>query len=499
MLAAAQVMGAPSWPHTTPPRVQAVEVQAVEAFGRPHARPSKAHEAPSLQEPSVRRSPHIASREQLMKSVGSPQAASSNTRLRRLRGAAEERRPDAGSAGHWLIEVEDKLAAVRVRLAQTLDLRDRQLEDLKQVQEHRLEATTALERLERDLHFSAEHSERAEEHSSWLVDLIAHCNKAEAKKVFEGPVAEALGQATAKLREAGDLQRSQVKEATASHRRGTVAREAAAQNLEERDAGLAEAQSSLARFEEDAQAAQTYIERYSKQLKHLHAVAQAEQEAIRLRREAERAEEVAREAGAKKDETRQQMAEHRAWTEDLKLFFKGDRPRDSNAILRGLQGLCPSGDALPVVVRAMLSEKRLDVTSSTVRSVNGMVDEHLRRAEAALRENLRKVEATFQESDHQHVEVSQKLHQQDAHVKAMLSQAGGRAVAAPLRTGGSTQVPHRSSSGSGATRAAFPASADAAGAVRGSLASPTEGSKNRRPNSGSWLSGSASEWQTRSR
>jgi len=277
----------------------------------------------------------MASRDQL-KGGSSPQAVSSQTR--RQSGGAEERRVEAGTAGKLLAQAEDRHAAAKTKLAQTLVLRDHQLEDLKQRQHHRLESAASLERAEKEFHFSSEHAERAEEHSSWLADIIGHCEKAESKKVFEGPVVGVFGEALSRLREAGELQRTQAQEAGVLRRKALVAKDTAARELGERDAHLAEARAAIARSEEESQVAQLNVDRYAQQAKHLRIAAQAEQEAFRLGRGAKNAEEVAREAGAKKDEAMQRLGEHQAWTEDLQLFFKGNRARDSNSILQGLQG-----------------------------------------------------------------------------------------------------------------------------------------------------------------
>lgn len=415
----------PAAPRTSPRHRSRSPVQVPQRHGAAAARIAFGGSRPSLDPPQqvapTRRSPQVDSRGDLPEKL------------------------EPGNARDLLAKAEDRHAAAKVKLTQVLALRDRQLEDSKQRQQRQLEAATSLERAEKDLHCATEHVERAEEHASWLSDIIVHCEKAEAKKVFEGSVVAIFSEAVAKLSQAGELQRTQAQEADGEHRRATAAKELASRELAEHAAGLAEIQAAVRRSEEEAQAGQLSIASFSQQAKHLSMVAQAEDEAVRLRRAAEHAEKQARESSSTRDAARQQLGEHRAWTEDLQLFFKGNQPRDSNSILRGLQVLLPS-DTLPTIVRAMLSEKRIDVNSSTVRSVNSMVTEHVKVAEASLRENVKKQEAICQEREGRLAGASHLLHQQEAQVKGLLSQAGARGIATPLRNAG-VEVPKRSSSG----------------------------------------------------
>lgn len=366
-------------------------------------------------------------------------------------------------AGQPLAEAEDKHAAAKVKLAQALALRDSHLEDLKQRQRHRLDAATALESSEKELHFCKERAERAEEHSVWLADIIGHCKEAEAKRVFEGPVVEAFGEAVQRLLEAGELQRSQAREAAAVCRRVGATRETATRELTERVAREAAAQAGIHRIEDELQVYQCNIQRYAERTQHLRVLVQAEQEASSLLGEAQKLQAAAREASGKRHQTMQRLDEHRAWTEDLQLFFKGSRPRDSNALLRGLQVLLPKGDPLPIIVSAMLSEKRIDVNSSTVISVSKMMNEHMHCAEARLRETVQKCTSVCQDTERRLDEASKLLHQQNTRVKGMRSQASCHSLATPLRNAAGNEVPRRSPSTGGVTFAAAAESPESVG------------------------------------
>jgi len=262
---------------------------------------------------------------------------------------------------------------------------------------------------------------------------------------FEGPVVEAFSKVLADLRHTIELQHAQAEEATATIHEKLVAKEAAAREVAELEDGLVEARASAIRLEEEVQATQHKVELYAQWSKAEHA-------ALRLRHKCEASDEVARAATSKADEARLKFRDYRNWIEDLQAFFKGHRARDSHAIMQGLGNLLPDGDPLPRIVGPMLSEKHIDITSSTVRSVGSVLEEHMHRGAAMHGKVLQQCESACHDSNRQLAEVTQLLTQQEAQVQKLRSQVGRRAIATPVRNSIEPGAPHRSSSSGGLTR-----------------------------------------------
>merc|ERR1719235_327738 len=143
------------------------------------------------------------------------------------------------------------------------------------------------------------------------------------------------------------------------------------------EAAMAKAESSIQQTENEAEVSQRNLERYAKQADQLHAVVEVEQEMFRRKARYEQACHSMEAATRGKEEAKARLVEHQGWTADLRHFFKGRRPQNADAILRGLQAMLPSRDPLPHIIGTMFSDAHLDIDGSTARSVYSMVDEHL--------------------------------------------------------------------------------------------------------------------------
>jgi hypothetical protein len=327
-----------------------------------------------------------------------------------------------------------------LKLAQALARREKKMEELKRLQLHAKEITSALERAESDLKYFDDRAERGEGQRCWLADILEHCEHAEAKKVFEGDVAQAFSAAVVKVREVKELQGAQMREVSAARRRAAVARETAAKELSSNEATLEETRAIVARIADEAQTIELNVDRYVSQAKHLQAAAQVEQEVLRLRSEARVSDEAFAQAKRVRDEARSQLDKYSTWAEDLDLFFKGHSARDASAILRGLQAVMPRDDPLPALIRTMLSERCIDVSSPTVISMSSMVQERLRAAKNHLHEQLHKSEATCQDTNIRLVEASKSLERREEQLVTLLTQVNCHLAATPLRNTARVEV-----------------------------------------------------------
>lgn len=239
--------------------------------------------------------------------------------------------------------------------------------------------------------------------------------------------------AVAKLREVRNLQNAQLQEAYVAQRQARTARDLSSKDSFEIQASLEETRLALARITDNAQTLESKIHRYASQLRHLHTIAQMEQELSRLRSEMGSCEQLLEEAQRKREEARNDVDEYRNWSEDLELFFRGHGVRDAAHIVRGLQTILPS-DPLPMIIRTMLTEAHLNVSSPTVVSMFDLVSERLRGAETYLHRRFQECDAAYQDANHRFRQTSKMLHDREEQVSMRLAQANCNTVATPLKS-----------------------------------------------------------------
>jgi len=368
-------------------------------------------------------------------------SASPSRSLVRLRRAPQGAQCVAVATGPelpaWATELSGQIEAAKftsnARCSAAVARRDRCAEELRRREKASQDEAAAAERFEAELLLAEDAARAVEEKLSWLDDIAAHCEKAKAKQLFDGPVMEAFNASVAHMRRAGDLQQERVRDAQASQKRKRDERDGRRKELEGKEQQVAAAMKSLAQADEEVKAAQFQFEQLEGQGAKLRS------SVTRACADVDAAERGLREASRLRGQLRAQDAEYAAWTEDLYSFFEGRGVRDSGAIFRGLQAMLPPGDPMPVIVRAMLTDSSgtVDKGNLTTMSMRELVAGQIRTCMAGLKEKLSSQEVAHTESEQRRVEARMQMRKCEEQWRSAVSSAAMPAkpttVARPLR------------------------------------------------------------------
>lgn len=273
------------------------------------------------------------------------------------------------------------------------------------------EARKTLEGANSDVPASQTHLLSAKEHLQWLEDFCSHGNRAVAKDLFDPAVASVVRKSMEHLQTGIDLQTSLVKEAEHAAVEAQSLKERLRKDCESKQHHLEQAQDALQSAEEQVRIAKSEVAHLEKQAHWARGALKKMQDLTAVE---EQCRASSREAARLRDDVQRQFADHCAWGEDLQAVFEGQRARNYEAIVTGLQDSLPKGDPLPMMIRTMLTGSgTVDRSNGTVQMLRKHVAEPVVLAKDRLQKRLEQCQVKCVDAERAHSQALSSLHQQE--------------------------------------------------------------------------------------
>ncbi|CAK0864117.1 unnamed protein product, partial [Prorocentrum cordatum] len=270
-------------------------------------------------------------------------------------------------------------AAVRARHAAAASARERCRGELRDASEAARAAASSAEQASARLQQAAAALETEQQQLQCFEEVHRYCQKVQTKAHFREDFKGEFAAVAARLSEARARQGACEEEAAAELQKQRGAADAARQECEKRQPAEAAARGALEAADAEAEAAQGALLK----LQELERSAEALKRCLS---EEERLCESSRAAAAEDERAAAALARHELWTSDLQNLFDGRPVRDAAAVCRSLEAALPSGDMVPVIIRALIADRdRVDVQSSTGLQVRELVGVRLEGVAARLR------------------------------------------------------------------------------------------------------------------
>eukprot|EP00930_Biecheleria_cincta_P031327 TRINITY_DN21742_c1_g2_i1.p1 TRINITY_DN21742_c1_g2~~TRINITY_DN21742_c1_g2_i1.p1 ORF type:complete len:440 (-),score=115.72 TRINITY_DN21742_c1_g2_i1:76-1395(-) len=273
------------------------------------------------------------------------------------------------------------------------------------------EARKALEGANSDIPACQTRLLSSKEHLQWLEDFHSHGSRAIAKDLFDPAVSSAVRMSMENLQIGINLQSSLVKEAQHAVMEAQSLKERLSKDFGSKQQNLEQAQDALRSAEEEVRIAKSEVAHLEKQAHWARGALKKMQDLTSVE---EQCRASSREAARLRDDAQRQFADHCAWGEDLQAVFEGQRAKNCEAIVSGLQDVLPTGDPLPMMIRAMLTGSgTVDRSNGTVQMLRKHVAEPIVLAKDRLQKRLEHCQAKCVDAERAHSQALNSLRQQE--------------------------------------------------------------------------------------